>query len=224
MAVAQTLPSDKKGNVAELLDALVAQDGTGAHGYVKSGKLQQGPQALRNLADAVHFLCMLHGRYPGIIDHAARKTVDKDARKWLAEAADAFGRERAYLSQLVSAVGPLPSTTGQAQCETAVGGQRHALEMLAESDRSGCALGAAMALTLEWRTIRVLLDISADRLEKKIPACTLPDLRETARLAIAVSESPAIERALVFGAQQVVAQHKGLWDLLEAREAARVLR
>jgi hypothetical protein len=219
--VAQTVSRDNRGNVAELLDALVAQDGTGAHVYVKSGKLSSGPQALRNLADAVHFLCMLHGRYPGIVDLAARKTVDKDARAWLAEAADAFGRERAYLSQLVSAVGPLPSTAGQAQCEAAVGGQRHALEMHAESDRSGCALGAAMALTLEWRTIRVLLDISADRLERKIPACGLPDLRETASLAIRVADTPAIERALAFGAQQLVAQHKGLWDLLEARESAR---
>src|SRR3546814_2614855 len=37
--------------------------------------------------------------------------------------------------------------------------------MLAESDRHGCALGAAIALTLDWRTIRVLLDISALRLD-----------------------------------------------------------
>lgn len=210
--------------MAEQLDALVALGGTGAHAYVKSGKLSQGPDALRNLADAVHFLCMLHGGYPGIVDNAARKTVDRDARGWLADAADAFGRERAYLSQLVSAVGPLPSTAGQAQCEAAVGGQRHALEMLAESDRSGCALGAAMALALEWRTIRVLMDISAERLDRNVPGCTLPDLRDTARLAISVAQSPAIERAMLFGAQQVIAQHSSLWDLLEAREAARAHR
>jgi hypothetical protein len=30
-----------------------------------------------------------------------------------------------------------------------------------------------------------------------------------------------MERAMLFGAQQVFAQHRGLWDLLEARTSAR---
>ncbi|NJS15489.1 MAG: hypothetical protein HC788_13915, partial [Sphingopyxis sp.] len=66
-----------------MLDSLVAGDGTGAHPYVKSGKLSDGPDAMRNLADAVHFLCVLHGRHPGVVDHAARKAVEPDARAWL---------------------------------------------------------------------------------------------------------------------------------------------
>jgi hypothetical protein len=33
--------------------------------------------------------------------------------------------------------------------------------------------------------------------------------------------SPAMERAISFGAQQILAQHRGLWDLLEARQLAR---
>ncbi|MBA4748653.1 MAG: hypothetical protein H2056_08070 [Sphingopyxis sp.] len=204
-----------------MLDALVANDGTGAHPYVKSGKLSDGPAAMRNLADAVHFLCVLHGRHPGIVDHAARKAVDPDARQWLDQAADAFSGERALLGKIAAAVGPVPSTGGQASCEAAVAGQRRALDMLAESDRRGCALGAAMALTLEWRTIRVLLDISAARIEIETPRCTLPDLVATARLAQHVADSPAIERAMGFGAQQLVMQHRGLWDLLSAREMAR---
>src|SRR3546814_15743975 len=76
--------------------------------------------------------------------------------------------------------------------------------MLAESDRHGCALGASIALTLDWRTIRVLLDISALRLDLVPPTCTLPDLPGTARLAATVADTPAIERALLFGAQQPV--------------------
>jgi hypothetical protein len=36
-----------------------------------------------------------------------------------------------------------------------------------------------------------------------------------------VSESASFERAMSFGAQQLLAQHRGLWDLLEARKAAR---
>ena len=169
-------PKTPTRGVAELLDSLVASDGTGAHPHVRSGALSSGPEAMRNLADAVHFLCLLHGRHPGVIDNAARKAVDPASRRWMDEAADAFVQERAFLSKIASAVGPVPSTQGQAQCEAAVAAQRKALDMLAESDRHGCALGAAIALTLDWRTIRVLLDISALRLDLVPPTCTLPDL------------------------------------------------
>ncbi|SNS58753.1 DUF6975 family protein [Sphingopyxis indica] len=207
--------------VADLLDALVASEGTGAHPHVKSGALSSGADAMRNLADAVHFICLLHGRYPGVIDGAARKAIDSPARRWLDEAAQAFAQERAFLSKIAAAVGPVPSTPGQDQCEAAVAAQCKALDMLAESDRHGCAIGAAIALTLDWRTIRVLLDISAQRLDLSPQRCALPDLRDTARLAAAVADGPATERAMGFGAQQLIAQHSGLWDLLAARAAAR---
>jgi hypothetical protein len=214
-------PASQARGVAELLDNLVASDGTGAHPHVRSGALSSGPEAMRNLADAVHFLCLLHGRYPGVVDSAARKAVDPASRKWMEEAAQAFAQERAFLSKIAAAVGPVPSTQGQAQCEAAVAAQRRALDMLAESDRQGCAMGAAIALTLDWRTIRVLLDISAQRLELAAPRCTLPDLRDTARVAAQIADGPAVERAIVFGAQQLIAQHSGLWDLLAARAASR---
>lgn len=206
---------------AELLDNLVASEGTGAHPHVKAGALSEGANAMRNLADAVHFLCLLHGRHPGVIDSAARKATDPASRQWMNEAARAFTQERTFLSKIASAVGPVPSTQGQDQCEAAVAGQRKALDMLAESDRHGCAIGAAIALTLDWRTIRVLLDISAQRLDMTVPRCTLPDLRDTARLAAGIASSPAGERAMVFGAQQLIAQHRGLWDLMAARAASR---
>ena len=32
---------------------------------------------------------------------------------------------------------------------------------------------------------------------------------------------PSAERAMAFGARQLLAQHRGLWDLLEARASAR---
>ncbi len=214
-------PKVQTRDVAELLDSLVASGGTGAHSHIRSGALSSGPEAMRNLADAVHFLCLLHGRYPGVIDNAARKAVDPASRQWMDEAADAFAQERAFLSKIASAVGPVPSTQGQAQCEAAVTAQRKAIDMLAESDRHGCAVGAAIALTLDWRTIRVLLDISAQRLDLSPPTCTLPDLRETARLAATVAETPAVERAMVFGAQQLITQHSGLWDLMAARTVSR---
>lgn len=216
-------PEPQTRGVAELLDALVASEGTGAHPHVRSGALSNGTHAMRNLADAVHFLCLLHGRHPGVIDGAARKAVDPASRKWMDEAAGAFVEERAFLSKVAAAVGPVPSTHGQDQCEAAVAAQRRALDMLAESERHGCAVGAAIALTLDWRTIRVLLDISAQRLDMAPPRCLLPDLRETARVAGAIADSPAAERAIAFGAQQMIAQHHGLWDLLAARAASRTI-
>ncbi len=216
-------PKLQPRTIAELLDSLVAADGTGAHPHIKSGVLSNGAQAMRNLADAVHFLCLLHGRYPGVIDNAARKAVDPGSRRWMEEAASAFAEERAFLSKIAAAVGPVPSTQGQDQCEAAVSAQRKALDMLSESDRHGCAVGAAIALTLDWRTIRVLLDISAQRLDMAPPNCTLPDLPGTARIAAAVATSPAIERAMAFGAQQLIAQQSGLWDLLAARAESRTV-
>ncbi len=210
-----------RGTLSDTLDMLVAAEGTGAQAYILSGKLVSGPNALRNLADAVHYLCLLHGRFPGVVDHAATKTADNAARKWLIDTANAFATERSYVTKLSVAAGPLPSTLGQQQCEAAVIAQRHALDMLAQSDRKGCALGAAIALTLDWRTIRAILDISAERLDLKSPVCTLPDVPSTVEMLANIAEDAATERAVNFGAQQLLGQHRGLWDLLSAREDAR---
>ena len=52
----------------------------------------------------------------------------------------------------------------------------------------------------------------------------LPDwtaARAYAQGGDAVDAAPGVERALAFGAQQVLAQHRGLWALLESRAAAR---
>src|SRR3546814_13313378 len=82
--------------------------------------------------------------------------------------------------------------------------------MLAESDRHGCALGASIALTLDWRTIRVLLDISALRLALVPPTCTLPDLPGTARLAATVADTPEIAPTTLFRRQPILPVPSGL--------------
>src|SRR3546814_18476999 len=79
---------------------------------------------------------MLHGRHPGVIDHAAMRTAHNDARGWLIQAADGFADERTYLTQIAVAAGPVPSTPGQSDSEAAMLSQRHALAMLAQSARS----------------------------------------------------------------------------------------
>lgn len=217
----QAIETAQSGGVADLLMTLVYSEGTATHSYPAAPELLGGPEATRNLADVAHYLCVLHGRQPGVIDFVAGKATHDAARGWLSTASEAFAEERTFLTRLAVAAGPLPSTPGQAESEAAVLHQRHALEMLAQSDRVGCALGAAFALALDWRAIRGVLDTAALRLGLEPPALRLPDERETRTVVMAVAESTALERALSFGAQQILAQHRGLWDLLEARKIAR---
>ena len=201
--------------------ACVAAHGSAAHPYLMSFDLLRGPQAARNLSDAVHFICTLHGRYPGVIDHAANRCPEPESRDWFNRALDGFAAERGFLTRLAVAAGPIPSTPGSNDNEAAVMSQRHAIEMLAQSERRGCALGAAMALAADWGAIRAVLDVAAARFGVEGPDYGLADagaLRELVNQAAAV---PPAERAMLFGAEQIVVQHFGLWDLLEARQQAR---
>lgn len=207
------------GAAWEALIALMAADGS-ASAHALPGLVARGV-ASRDLTDAVHCLCLLHGRYPGMIDHTARSAAGAAAEAWLAEGVASFAAERAYLVRLVAASGPLPSTPGQAESESAISGQRHALKMLATSERPGCAIGAAMALILDWPACRRVLDAAAARLGLDIPECQLPLLFDSATVLAGLADTPAFDRAALFGAQQTLAQHRGLWSLLEARTAAR---
>ncbi len=199
--------------------SMVRQDGSVSQPLLQ--RLVGGDCRARDLADAVHHLCTLHGRQPGLIDHALGVTDWRDAQTWLAEAAEGFVAERAYLVRLAAAAGPSPSTPGQAATEAALVAQRHAIDMLAQSVRPGCALGAAMALALDWPAVRVPLDAMAERIGLDVPPLDLPPSIVTHDLIVAFTVDPAIGRAMTFGAQQLLAQHRGLWDLIDARIAAR---
>lgn len=175
------------------------------------------------LADLVHLLSQIHGRHPSLVDLALAQASDSPARAWLGDAATAFERERLFLVRLTSAVGPLPSTPGAAHTEAALGGQRHALETLARSERRGCAIGAATALIADWSTLRPLLDRTAHRLGLAVPQSALPDADSIDQVvALASGDGPATERAIRFGADQLLLQHRALLDLLEARAEARL--
>lgn len=211
--------SSPLGTGRSIVAALIAADGSYKHAYAH--RLLVPQIAVRDLADAIHALCMLHGRQPGILDHALARNSQPGLQGWLEVALEGFATERALLAKLASAAGPLPSTPGQAESESAVVGQRHALDMLAQSDRTGCAIGAAVALVIDWTSMRRVLDAAALRFGIKVPAYSLPLPEETDTIVASAAENPSIERAMAFGVQQVLAQHRGLWDLLEARASAR---
>lgn len=187
----------------------------GSTGNRHLARLLRPTSALRDLGDLCHALCSVHGQRPDMVEGALENASDPVEREWLADTARAFAGERAYIARLVAAAGPLPSTPGQAQCDSALMSLRNAFAMLARSGRSGCALGAVEALVMEWHVIRPVLDRAADRFGFTPAPSAMPTLFAD------IAPSPASERAMAFGAQQLLVQHRGLWDLLESRTAAR---
>ena len=222
MAMASNRVVDRQMlGVAEAQLARVASQGSAGHAYLASLVDASHPHAARDLADAVHLLCSLYGRHPGLLEMALSLCPKGSAHSWLQEAADAFERERLYVVRLTSAVGPLPSTPGAAETEAVLLAQRHAIETLAKSERRGCALGAATAFVADWRAVRRILDRAAARVGVECPAEIMPDDNSIAHVIDSASDGPASERALGFGGEQLLLQHRGLFDLLEARAAAR---
>ena len=208
-------------SVAETQLARVAGEGCARHPYLSALMEASGPHTGRDLSDAVHLLCSLHGRYPGLIELALQRSSSGPAQVWLSQASEAFERERLYLVRLTSAVGPLPSTPGAAETESSLVAARHALETLAHSERKGCALGAATALVGDWWPIRRLLDRAAARVGIQSPAPSLPDEDSVIEVINSSSDALVGDRALAFGSEQLLLQHRALLDLLEARAEAR---
>lgn len=208
-------------STAEIQLARVASEGCARHPHLQSLVEASGRDAGRDLSDAVHLLCSLHGHYPGLIELALQRAPSGQAQAWLVRASEAFERERLYLVRLTAAVGPLPSTPGAAETEAGLQGARRALETLAQSERQGCAIGSATALVGDWWPIRRVLDRAAARNGVETPAPSLPDEASVVNVIDGLSETPSTARALAFGGEQMLLQHRALFDLLEARAEAR---
>src|SRR5438445_7272754 len=176
----------------------VAGEGCARHNYLNALLEASGRHSGRDLADAVHLLCNLHGRYPGLIEMALQRSPKGSVQDWLVRASDSFERERLYVVRLTSAVGPLPSTPGAAETEASLVAARHALETLAMSERDCCALGAATALVGDWWPIRRLLDRAATRAGIESPAPSLPGEASIVAVIQPGGETPARGRAVAF--------------------------
>ncbi len=220
MAINRAL-DQKPVSVAAAQLARVSGGGSARHPHLAALLEGNGRHSGRDLADAVHLLCSLHGHYPGLIEIALQRCPKGLVHEWLAHASDGFERERLYLVRLTSAVGPLPSTPGAAETEASLVAARHALETLATSERDGCALGAATALVCDWWPLRRLLDRAAARAGTEAPAPSLPDEASVVAIVERPRLSAASARALAFGGEQLLLQHRALFDLLEARAEAR---
>src|SRR5256885_14784780 len=100
----------KAASVADSQLARVAGEGCARHNYLNALLEASGRHSGRDLADAVHLLCSLHGHYPGLIEIALQRCPKGTTQDWLLRASDALERERLYLVRLTSAVGALPRT------------------------------------------------------------------------------------------------------------------
>jgi hypothetical protein len=171
------------------------------------------------IADIAHFMCVSHGRHPGVIEHAATKILDEEARAWFVAAIDGFIIERDFLNRLTVAAGPIRSHSGQDKISALLANQAKNFQMLATSDRKGTAAGAAIAFVLDWNASRPLLNSVATSLDLTITANMLPDTAACEAFANAIAKSDNQVRAMTFGAQQLLAQQLGLWQIVAARHA-----
>jgi len=73
----------------------------------------------------------------------------------------------------------------------------------------------------DWWPIRRLLDRAAARAGTDAPAPSLPDEASVVAIIDASAHSSGTSRALAFGGEQLLLQHRALLDLLEARAEAR---
>jgi hypothetical protein len=214
-----TLTSPGFATTGRSIGDLVADEGSAA---MEHALALRAPAALtRDLSDAVHALCALHGAAPSMVEITLDARGAQDIRAWLYETAVAFDDERHLLVKLTAAIGPLPSTPGQSETEAAIATQQRALTTLARSDRNGCALGATFAFLIDWRAIRAVLAVAANRAGVTLRETMLPSAEDIAPIADRLASEPACARAMMFGAQQLIAQHRGLWHLLAARAEAR---
>ena len=202
----------------ERLLAMQQADGHGACTHYHALMREADPP---ELADLVHFLCLLHGRRPGVIDQAATRLTHPAARSWIVQAADGFAMERQYLTQLTVAAGPVSGVSEDDHSEAAAVELRGSFQLLSTSERRGCAAGAALAFALDWWALRDVLDLLANRLGIAAPFCALPRAVETAALADRICADAATARAFMFGADQLFQLQRGAWRLLDARAKVR---
>ena len=66
-----------------------------------------------------------------------------------------------------------------------------------------------------------MLDRAATRAGIEPPPILLPDEESVIAMIDTMAQSPTAARALVFGSEQLLLQHRALMDLLEARAEAR---
>ena len=98
-----TASGQRSVSLVEAHFARVAGEGSARHSHAVTLATSTAPGTSRDLADAVHLLCAVHGKFPGLADIAC-SLAGSGARDWLRSTADSFERERLFLVRLTAAV------------------------------------------------------------------------------------------------------------------------
>lgn len=166
------------------------------------------------VAETAHFLTILHGELPSVLDHAGKAF----AADWLDAASAAFHADRAWLTTLSVETGPRVELSGLTQTEQAVRGIRDAMLTLVCSAREGCALGVAAGFVTEWPVIAAALDDAGSRLfAPRWPSRGTAWPAKTSAAARAALTPQSDSRPVRFGVVQYAALHAQLFELLGAR-------
>ena len=197
--------------------------GTANNSHIRGLAAGSVAKPLQALADAAHFLTILHGQVPSLFELAGRHEEMATA-SWLREAVAAFDDDRRWLTRLSVLTGGSLDLSGLTAAEQVVRDLRDAMLTLAKSSRAGCALGAAVTLVLDWHVLRDALPAAAQHLGFECRDLQADDwpLGGAGTALAEVGDDPKIRRAAAFGAMQLVSMHRQLFDLFEARHAVRL--
>ncbi len=213
--------SDSRAFAAAIIGALRDGGAGGRHlSALADGAVERPLQAV---ADTAHFLVILHGQLPSVLEIAGAG-AQEPAASWLRLGCEAFDADRRWIARLAAMTGGALDLQGLTSAEQIVRDQRDAMLTLAGSNRTGCAIGAAVTLMIDWQTIRVQLPMAAQRLgyDRSALAGAPWPLGMALESLASVAEDIRARRAIEFGAVQVASLHAQLFDLLEARHAARL--
>lgn len=197
-----------------------------------SGPLWETTSCL--LADFAHLYAIASHGWPALAAQIAASLKDElESDLPPPELAEAlFGASITHsgcIRRLAVAVGPTRLRAGLTTAEANALAHRRRIEILLESERSGCALGTGIAISLSW--IRLTGQISQMLQAAPSaghPAINIPGLDRSpdpsalslpalARYLSVVAQSPAARRGLLFGVGQALALQATLWSMLAER-------
>lgn len=219
---AASTASDSRAFAAAVIGAL-RDGGSGSSRHLRALAEGAVTRPLQAIADTAHFLAILHGQLPSVLE-IARLHTDEPAASWLRTAGQAFDQDRRWIVGLATMTGGALDLHGLTTAEQVVRDQRDAMLTLAKSNRTGCAIGAAVTLMLDWHAVRASLPRAAqhlgyDRRDRLSDPWPLDGVME---VLADFADDVRVRRAIEFGSVQLASLHAQLFDLLEARHAQRL--
>ncbi|WOE74103.1 DUF6975 family protein [Alterisphingorhabdus coralli] len=174
-----------------------------------------------DLADIAYYLGKLHGHHPGLFDHMSHRSIQDDNHDLIVDLAETFAAQRAMLANMTVEAGPATTLAGEYNAVKTIEQLRTAIDVLGQSDRQGCGMGAAIALLSDWIIWRPALNALATRLAIPVPDSEMQDMQKRLLASLENRAEPRELRAISFGLEQLYHQHDQFWLLLERRQKLR---